>query len=100
MIYFLRTLKKTSVVDNYVLYYLPDESEHTVAVLRFVYAKRNLEDVYRELLAWRGISFNAGQTFFSILNVLLRITKTNPVAKTESVFSFSAVGFVRLFQRI
>ena len=41
------------VVDNYVLYlyYLPDESEHTVVVLRFVYAKRNLEDVYRELLA-------------------------------------------------
>ena len=37
------------VVDNYVMYYTVRQSEQTVYIVRIVYGKRNLEEIYRSL---------------------------------------------------
>lgn len=35
--------------QQYVLYYLPDVSSRTIIILRVVYARRNLEEILKEL---------------------------------------------------
>lgn len=41
-------LRKT-VIGNYIMYYLPNHSEHMVYIVRLVYGKRSLEEILRTL---------------------------------------------------
>lgn len=43
-----KTVRRVAV-DNYALYYVLSEKEKTVYVVRIVYAKRNLEEIYRSM---------------------------------------------------
>lgn len=40
---------RKSLVGNYVLYYLPDEAEMTIYILRILYGRRNLDELVREI---------------------------------------------------
>lgn len=35
------------VIDNYVLYYKANEANKTIEIVRIVYGKMNLEEIYR-----------------------------------------------------
>ena len=37
------------VVDNYIMYYLADEAQREIIIVRIVYGKRNLEEIYLEI---------------------------------------------------
>lgn len=37
------------VVDNYILYYKPNDSEKIIYIVRIVYGKRNLDEICREI---------------------------------------------------
>ena len=39
------------VVDNYIVYYKASENEKTIYIIRIVYGKRNLDEIYREINA-------------------------------------------------
>lgn len=37
------------VVNNYIMYYLTNEKTREITIIRIVYGKRNLEDIYRAI---------------------------------------------------
>ena len=37
------------LIDNYILYYKAVDAEKVVCIIRIVYAKRNLDEICREL---------------------------------------------------
>ncbi len=37
------------VIDNYIMYYLADEKKQEITIVRIVYGKKNLEDIYRAI---------------------------------------------------
>ena len=37
------------IIDNYVLYYIPNEQEKRIYILRVVYGQRNLDNVLRNI---------------------------------------------------
>ncbi len=37
------------VADNYIIYYLTDEAQREIIIVRIVYGKRNLEEIYLEI---------------------------------------------------
>lgn len=40
------------LVDNYIVYYKAADSEKTIYIIRIVYGKRNLDEIYREINVW------------------------------------------------
>ena len=40
---------RQALVNNYLLFYLYDESKSTVVILRFIYAKRSIADLLKEI---------------------------------------------------
>ncbi|MBQ3888921.1 MAG: type II toxin-antitoxin system RelE/ParE family toxin [Clostridia bacterium] len=40
---------RKKLVGNYILYYLPDEADKTVVVVRFLYGRRNTEAALKDL---------------------------------------------------
>ena len=40
---------RQALVNNYLLFYLYDESKSTVVILRFIYAKRSIVDLLKEV---------------------------------------------------
>lgn len=40
---------RKKLVDNYVMYYLPDFDEKMIFVLRIIYGRRNTEEILRQL---------------------------------------------------
>ena len=40
---------RKKLVGNYAVYYLPKHEEKTIYVLRVIYARRNPDEIYREL---------------------------------------------------
>ncbi|MDR0426109.1 MAG: type II toxin-antitoxin system RelE/ParE family toxin [Clostridiales bacterium] len=36
------------VVDNYVVFYKPDEAEHTIIIVRIVFGARNLNEILKQ----------------------------------------------------
>ena len=47
--YLPRSDVRKAQVGSYLMYYLPDQQAKTITILRIVYAKRNLEEILREL---------------------------------------------------
>jgi len=37
------------MINNYIMYYLADEKQQEITIVRIVYGKRNLEDIYRAI---------------------------------------------------
>ena len=37
------------VIDNYLLYYTESDSQQTIYIVRIVYGRRNLEEIYRTI---------------------------------------------------
>ncbi len=37
------------VLNNYIMYYLTNEKTREITIIRIVYGKRNLEDIYRAI---------------------------------------------------
>ncbi len=42
---------RKKLVDNYIMYYLPDSAEKMIFVLRIVYGRRNMDEILRKLNA-------------------------------------------------
>ncbi len=40
---------KKKLVGNYIMYYLPDFEEKEIIVLRIIYGKRNMDEVFRKI---------------------------------------------------
>ena len=40
---------RKKLVDNYIMYYLPDFSEKNIIVLRIVHGRQNMDDILRKL---------------------------------------------------
>ena len=40
---------RKKLVDNYIMYYLPDMTDETIYVLRVIYGRRNLDEILREM---------------------------------------------------
>ncbi len=36
-------------VDNYIIYYLPDNTAGTIYILRIIYSKRNMDEILQQL---------------------------------------------------
>lgn len=36
-------------VDNYIMYYLPDFTESIIYIVRIVYGKRNMDEIFRKM---------------------------------------------------
>lgn len=37
------------IVENYIMYYVADDEKKTIYIVRIVYGKRNLEEIYRTI---------------------------------------------------
>ena len=40
---------RKKLVENYILYYLPDSEQKTIFVLRIVYGRRNIDEILRQI---------------------------------------------------
>ena len=40
---------RKKLVENYILYYLPDSEKKTIFVLRIVYGRRNMDEILRQI---------------------------------------------------
>ena len=40
---------RKKLVDNYIMYYLPDSAEKMIFVLRIIYGRRNIDEILRQL---------------------------------------------------
>ena len=40
---------KKLIVGNYVVFYLPDEEQHLIHILRIIYGRRNMDEILKEL---------------------------------------------------
>ena len=40
---------RKKLVENYILYYLPDSEQKTIFVLRIVYGRRNMDEILRQI---------------------------------------------------
>lgn len=47
--YLINTEARKKLVDNYIMYYLPDFAEKIVYVIRIVYGRRNMDGIFRKL---------------------------------------------------
>ena len=43
------TAVQKQMIDNYIMYYLPDLEEKVIYIVRIVYGKRNMDEILREL---------------------------------------------------
>ena len=37
------------IIENYIMYYMTDDEKRIIYILRIVYGKRNLEEIYRTI---------------------------------------------------
>ncbi len=47
--YLPSTEVRKKLVDNYIMYYLPDFTERTVYIVRIIYSKRNMDEIFRKM---------------------------------------------------
>lgn len=47
--YLLITEVRKKLVGNYIMYYLPDTAEKEIYILRIVYARRNMDEILRQM---------------------------------------------------
>ena len=43
---------RKKLVENYIMYYLPDMGEKIIYILRIVYGKRNMDEILKKLDIW------------------------------------------------
>lgn len=40
---------RKKLIGNYIMYYLPDFTEKTILILRIIYGRRNMDEIFRRL---------------------------------------------------